>query len=466
MRADLLGFNAALSAGSIALDVLTASHLDPSDIAKRRESRLARLLDSTLRGSAFYRRKWRGCDVSAAGFERLPVVGKRELMRQFTDWLTDPDVSLRALRAFVADPDRIGQPFLGEYIVWEGSGSSGEPATFVQDAPSLAVYDALEASRRSVTRTWERLLDPLLVSQRHAFVGATEGHFASVVTMQRLRRLYPWLTAGWRTFSILQPTPALVEQLNDFAPTTLATYPTAAELLADEAERGTLRIAPREIWTGGETLSRAVRQRTQRVFGCALRNSYGASEFLPMAWECGHGQLHLNSDWLILEPVDEHYRPVPAGRLSHTALLTNLANAVQPLVRYDLGDQVLLELERCACGSPLPVIEVLGRCDDTLRMAGRDGRSVTLLPLALTTVLEETAGVFDFQLEQLDDRTLKLHLGPASAQAGPACRHALQAFADAQGLARIRIVLSRGQPLRKGRTGKVRRVLARAGTGQ
>ena len=120
----------------------------------------------------------------------------------------------------------------------------------------------------------------------------------------------------------------------------------------------------------------------------------------------------------------------------------------------------------CACGSPLPVIEVLGRCDDALRMAGRDGRSVTLLPLALTTVLEETAGVFDFQLEQLDDRTLKLHLGPASAQAGPACRHALQAFADAQGLARIRIVLSRGQPLRKGRSGKVRRVLAQAGTGQ
>ena len=146
MRADPFGLNAALSAGSIALDVLTASHLDPSDIAQRSAHRLVRLLESTSRGSAFYRRKWRGCDVSAAGFERLPVVGKRELMRHFTDWVTDPDVSLAALRAFVADPGRIGQSFLGDYIVWEGSGSSGEPATFVQDAPSLAVYDALEAA--------------------------------------------------------------------------------------------------------------------------------------------------------------------------------------------------------------------------------------------------------------------------------------------------------------------------------
>jgi phenylacetate-CoA ligase len=209
-----------------------------------------------------------------------------------------------------------------------------------------------------------------------------------------------------------------------------------------------------------------VRQRTERVFGCPLRNSYGASEFLPMAWECGCGHLHLNSDWVILEPVDECHRPVPAGRLSHTSLLTNLANEVQPLVRYDLGDQVMLARDRCACGSPLPVIEVQGRRDDALHMAGRDGRPVTLLPLALTTVLEDSAGVFDFQLEQLDDRTLKLRLGPASAQAGPACRSVLQAFAEAQGLAPMRIVLSRGQPIRKGRTGKVRRVLARAGPGQ
>jgi phenylacetate-CoA ligase len=466
MRADPLGLDAALGAGSIALDVLTASHLDPSDIAKRSAHRLTRLLESTLRSSAFYHRKWRDFDVSAAAFARLPVVGKRELMQHFGDWVTDPRVALPALRAFVADPSRIGEPFLGEYIVWEGSGSSGEPATFVQDAPSLAVYDALEAGRRSAPRTWERLLDPLLVGQRHAFVGATNGHFASVVTMQRLRRVYPWLTAGWRGFSILQPTPALVEQLNDFSPALIATYPTAAELLADEAECGNLRIAPNEIWTGGEALSHAVRQRTERVFGCALRNSYGASEFLPIAWECGQRRLHVNSDWVILEPVDECYRPVPAGRLSHTALLTNLANEVQPLVRYDLGDQVMLARERCACGSPLPVIEVLGRRDDALHMAGRDGRPVTLLPLALTTVLEDTVGVFDFQLEQLDDRTLNLHLGPTSAQAGPACRRVLQAFAAAQGLAPLRIVVRTGQALRKGTTGKVRRVVARPEPGQ
>ena len=62
--------------------------------------------------------------------------------------------------------------------------------------------------------------------------------------------------------------------------------------------------------------------------------------------------------------------PCPLTELSHSTLLTNLANHVQPLIRYDLGDQILLRRDPCACGSTLPVIEVQGRQDDALVMAG------------------------------------------------------------------------------------------------
>ena len=86
----------------------------------------------------------------------------------------------------------------------------------------------------------------------------------------------------------------------------------------------------------------AAREHVHRSLDTVVRSSYGASEFLPMAWECAHGHLHLNEDWLILEPVDEHQRPVPPGQPSCSVLLTNLANTVQPLIRYDLGDQVTL----------------------------------------------------------------------------------------------------------------------------
>jgi len=450
----------ALSASAVVLDVLTAMRLEPLDIAGRQAHRLRSLLDATARDSAFYRRRWRGLDLATARLQDLPAVHKPELMARFSQWVTDPEITRPALRRFTADARRCGEPFLGRYVVWESSGSSGEPAVFVQDSGALAVYDALEGLRRHSPRPWQRVLDPLMLGERFAFVGAIDGHFASHVSLQRQRRLRPWLAAGWRSFSILQPVSDLVAQLNAFAPSVIATYPTAAALLADEAERGTLCIHPQELWTGGETLSPAVRQRVQAVLRCHVRNSYGASEFLPLAWECGHGRLHLNSDWAILEAVDARYRPVPPGTRSHTSLLTNLTNRVQPLVRYELGDQICIAPERCACGSPLPVVDVCGRRDDALRLRAPDGRTVTLLPLALTTVLEERAGVYDFQLRQLGERSLVLHLGPAAAAAGETCRQVLLDFAHAQGLGTLQVQWRGAAELRHGRSGKQPRVVA------
>jgi phenylacetate-coenzyme A ligase PaaK-like adenylate-forming protein len=282
--------------------------------------------------------------------------------------------------------------------------------------------------------------------------------------MQRLRQLNPWMAQRWRSFAIQQPTAALVNELNDFAPTVLATYPTVAALLADEACRGTLRFRPREIWTGGETLSAAVRQRLAQTLGCTVLNSYGASEFLAIGWECSHGRMHANADWVILEPVDAQHRPVPPGQASARCLLTNLANHVQPLIRYELEDQVTEQPGRCSCGSPLPVIEVQGRRDDSLLMTGRHGEAITLLPLALSTVLEEEAWVFDFQLLQRDDHTLEVRLGGLPGREAAAalarCRTALQAFAVSQGLGPLRVIGEPGQPLARGRSGKVQRVIA------
>ena len=121
----------------------------------------------------------------------------------------------------------------------------------------MAAYDALEALRRSTLRPLQRWFDPLLLAERIAFVGATTGHFASMVSMQKLRQLNPFVAQSLRCFSILQSTGALLNELNAFAPTVIATYPTVAALLADLATQGALQFKPREIWTGDEKLSSA-----------------------------------------------------------------------------------------------------------------------------------------------------------------------------------------------------------------
>jgi phenylacetate-coenzyme A ligase PaaK-like adenylate-forming protein len=451
----------AFGAATVAIDILAAAHLSPTELARRQGLHLARLIEATEHSSAYYRRKWRGVYSSngpSPSLQDLPVVRKPDLMRHFSQWVADPEVTLAALHAFTAEPARCGEAFLGRYVVFESSGSSGEPGIFLHDAHALAVYDALEATRRHSPQPWARVLDPLMLSERIAFVTATEGHFASHAAVQRVRRLQPWLTMQWRSFSILQPASALVRQLDAFAPTIVATYPTAAALLADETEAGRLQLNLRELWTGGETLDPPMRERVQRVLKCAVRNSYGASEFPPLAWECGHGRLHVNTDWVILEPVDAQHRPVPAGQFAHTTLLTNLANHVQPLVRYDLGDQIAMPAQACACGSPLPTIEVRGRCDAVLHLRGRDGGIVTVLPLALSTVLEN-AGIFDFQLRQTAERSLQLRLGRSQTASMAACRSAMNAFAKTYKLLPLDLDIRSGRPLVHGRSGKVQRVI-------
>jgi phenylacetate-coenzyme A ligase PaaK-like adenylate-forming protein len=144
-------------------------------------------------------------------------------------------------------------------------------------------------------------------------------------------------------------------------------------------------------------------------------------------------------------------------------LLTNLANHVQPVIRFDVGDQLRLHTEACGCGSTLPIIEVLGRRDDALVMAGRKGKPVTLLPMALTTVLEDEAGVFDFQLRQQGDHTLVVRLDQSADQGEMAmvrCRAALERFAKTQELAPIHIIGELGKPIQRGRSGKANRVVA------
>jgi phenylacetate-CoA ligase len=265
-----------------------------------------------------------------------------------------------------------------------------------------------------------------------------------------------------RIFSVLEPTARLVQRLNEYQPTLLATYPTAASLLAGEQRCARLAIRPREIWTGGERLAAGHRVYIAETFDCEVHDDYGASEFLAIAWECGRGALHVNADWIILEPVDERYRPVPAGVASHTVLLTNLANLVQPLIRYDLGDSVMRLEGPCECKSPLPAIRVEGRCDDVIALNDAAGRQVKLVPLALTTVLEDHAGVFRFQLLQASETGLILHLDPhvGDADTVQRCRQTLGRFLRTQGLPNVRLDIEQRTLQRHPVSGKLRRVVA------
>jgi phenylacetate-coenzyme A ligase PaaK-like adenylate-forming protein len=417
--------------------------------------------------SPFYRDRWRGLRSARLSLCDVPAVTKAELMARFDDWATDRSVTSRAVAEFLADRSHIGQLFLGEYLVWKSSGSTAEPGIFVQDRAALAVYDALLAVEMQSPRVASRYAWGFLAQGgRAALVVATGDHFASIASWQRVCRGTPWPNA--RAFSVMEPIRDLVTQLNEYQPAFLASYPTTLALLADERRAGRLTISPTCIWSGGEYLSASSRAAIERAFGAIVVNEYGASECMSVAHSCAEGRLHVNGDWVVLEPVDRDHRPTLVGEASHTALLTNLANRIQPIIRYDLGDSITVSPTPCACGSPLPSIRAEGRRDDVVSLRARDGQYVRLSPLALTTVVEDVAVNQRFQLVQcapdrIDVRLAVSEPGQRSAQ-WHAVQRALSQYLARQSLDNVELRLDSQPPVADPRSGKAREVVARPET--
>lgn len=365
----------------------------PAALADLQQRRLSDLVAWVRTRSPFYAQHYRQAPDAFSNLAALPPVTKAELMASFDKWVTDTAVTRSGVDEFVADPSLVGQLYLEHYAVHTTSGTIGRPGVFLHDRGALAVYDLLWLMRGWLP--WlgsRRMLDALSPDFHEVFVVASGAHFGGAATAARMRRRYPWMAGRLQTLSVLLPLHELVSRLNDLQPTILAIYPTALSLLSGEQRDGRLSVRPLLIVTSGEWLAPAVRDDAAAVFDCPVRDIYGCSEFIYTAFSCDEGWLHANADWLILEPVDAGYAPVPSGNASQTVLLTNLANRIQPLIRYDLGDSVTLRPDPCPCGNPLPALRVEGRQDEILTFPTCGG-AVQVLPMGLATVVETTPGV-------------------------------------------------------------------------
>lgn len=403
----------------IAWDTWRAGRGGAGAIARRQQARLARLVEFARTASPYYRSLYRDVPERITDPQQLPWAGKRELMEHFDDWVTDPHLTLARLDSEVlSDASRVGSLYRGKYLVVTTSGTSGEPAVLVYDRASWTAAGVVIRVRehRTLVRAaeWRAFLFRGL---RAAALIADGGHFAGVVMTEAVRRRSRAAARRLRVFSVLRPLPELVEELNSFKPTLLFGYPSAMLQLAAEQKAGRLRIRPVLAVTSGEALSVAGRADIESALGCRVIQRYLSSEVPALTSLCRNGSFHVNADWYLLEPVDADYRPVPAGVTSHTVLVTNLANRVQPLIRYDLGDRVELAADPCPCGSLFPVVRVEGRAGDIVSFSTPDGRPVTVLPLALGTVIEETPGVRRFQAIRTgpESLTVRLELRPGAA---------------------------------------------------
>ena len=120
------------------------------------------------------------------------------------------------------------------------------------------------------------------------------------------------------------------------------------------------------VFVTSEVLYADQRGVIESAFGCPVANEYGGRESGFIARECPEGRMHISSEDIIVELVDEKGRPVQQGE-SGEVVITHLATAGFPFLRYKTGDIATLDEEPCPCGRGLPVLkEVIGRSNDLL----------------------------------------------------------------------------------------------------
>ena len=448
-----------------AVDLWLAQRKGAAGLRRRQESRLAGLLTLSRRESRFYRRLYQGLPADDVDIRDLPPVTKPELMAAFDDWVTDPGVTREGVEAFVADPALLGVPYLGQYFVCTSSGTSGHPGLFVYDRGAINVLRAMMIARIDLGwLTTGELIHLARRGNRWAAVVGTGSHFAGAGWIEMERRRSRWRSRAFRLFSVQRPLAELAAALQEFDPAILTGYPSALRLLAEEQSVGRLHLRPLLVETAGESTSTDASASMAGVFGCSVHDVYAASECQWLAFGCAAGWLHVNSDWTVLEPVDEDFRPTPQGEPSYTVLLTNLANRVQPIIRYDLSDSVVAKPSPCPCGNPLPAIRVVGRCDDVLHLIGSDGSAVNILPLAIASVVEETPAVHRSQLIQTGPAAIRLRMesrpGADVERMWLDVTTNLHRYLVAQNLGNVSVVRASEPPEQSATSGKFRQVIA------
>jgi phenylacetate-CoA ligase len=199
-----------------------------------------------------------------------------------------------------------------------------------------------------------------------------------------------------------------------FRPVWLYGYASLIHLFAEWIEMQGLEgvgLGLRAIVPTSEPLNERERARIGRVFGASVFDEYGCGEVGAIAYTCENGRLHVMTDNVAVECLDEDHRPAPPGKVGEL-VVTDLTNRAMPLLRYRLGDRVVMG-DECDCGRGFPVIkQVLGRIHDVVfTPAGRrwHGEKIDYL---MSQLYGERGGFRQYQVVQQAADQLQVRLVP------------------------------------------------------
>jgi phenylacetate-CoA ligase len=314
---------------------------------------LRRLLEHAYQHSPFYQQQWDRAALhprqlaSTADLAKWPVIGRETIIEH-----------RRAMRA--TNQQR-------RLITKSTGGSSGVPLQFDLD------QDSHERRTAAAHRGY---------AWAHAAPGTKQLYLWGAVIGARSRRarvkdhLYHQLQRR-RVVSCFESRDDLAvkfaDELDCYRPDAVVAYTSAIYEVAHQLEAQGRKPGhrPDAIVVGAEKLHNFQRQQIERVFQAPVFETYGSREFMLIGSECErHDGLHLTSEHLVVEVLDDDGRPAADGT-EGDVVITDLYNYGMPFVRYANGDRAVAGLGACPCGRGLPLLKkVVGRRLDVLQATG------------------------------------------------------------------------------------------------
>jgi phenylacetate-CoA ligase len=219
----------------------------------------------------------------------------------------------------------------------------------------------------------------------------------------------PHIQCGPAYFMDLQQDPRRqIQWLSEVNPDYILSYPINLEAIAAILSENP-KTFPRlkAIESISEPLTDEAVRRIEKAFNAPIFNVYSCTEAGYLASPCpkGHG-LHVHSENVLFELLDASGQPAQPGTPGRV-VMTDLHNARSPVIRYEIGDEVIQSATPCPCGRGLPLLtKIVGKQRPLLSL--RDGRKKHCSPLA--EAITNLGGHYQHQIIQkaIDHIVVKL----------------------------------------------------------
>jgi len=420
------------------------NHLSQEQIKKLQYKRLRQLVMYAKNNSPYFKDLYANISDNFS-LNELPPTNKVEMMKNFDNWITDNTITMERINEFTKTKENIGRMIDDKYLIFKTSGSTGNPAIVLYDKQNIDVASAVAALRTFARK--EDFKKFMKNGKKTAGVFANYGYYLAC-GMSRYLQLQMPRKKNKITIDVNKPEKEIIKELNDFNPSMLSGYPSNLALLSNSKE---LTIKPDVVITGGELLTDKVRKKLEEKFNCYVQTHYSCTEAGEIACECSEKHLHINEDWVIVEPVDKNNNPVEYGVLSDKVLITNLSNYIQPFIRYELTDRIIVHSEKCNCGKSSLWLEIEGRTDDTLEFEN----GILIAPMSFYKILEEIPEIKRFQLVQRSYKKLELRLIADDKEiAFNKATKSLQEFLNSKNIYDVELILSENSPQTNKASGK------------